>query len=102
MARVLKQTVLADGVIYSAGTPATDDLEAKVPATFWDGDDAKSVQSQQRISKGYGDHTVAELEGEIDARNADRPKEDQIKPEGNKKADLVAALEADDAHSAGA
>ena len=38
-----------------------------------------------------------DLEAEIEARNASRKDEDHVVPESNKKADLVAALEADDA-----
>lgn len=42
----------------------------------------------------------AELQAVIDARNANRAEESQIVPEGAKKADLIAALQQDDAASA--
>lgn len=47
--------------------------------------------------EGYSDWSVKELKAEIDSRNEDRDEDDQIVPEepGNK-AELVAALEADD------
>lgn len=41
--------------------------------------------------------TVKELTAEIEARNSDRDEETQIKPDSAKKADLLAALLADDA-----
>lgn len=44
---------------------------------------------------GYGDLTVAELRDEIEQRNEGRDEGDLI-PSDGKKADLVAALEADD------
>lgn len=45
----------------------------------------------------YGDRKVKELEAEIDARNEGRDEDELISKSGNKP-DLVAALEADDAH----
>ena len=44
---------------------------------------------------GYGSMTVSELKAEIAARNEGRDEADLVPDEG-KKADLVAALEADD------
>jgi hypothetical protein len=44
----------------------------------------------------YEDMTVKALTAEIDSRNASRSEDDQIVPEGKAKADLVAALTADD------
>lgn len=46
--------------------------------------------------------TVAELKAEIDLINADRPDDLKIVPASSKKADLIAALEADKASSAAA
>lgn len=43
------------------------------------------------------DLKVDELRAEVERRNEGRDEADQIVPEGTKKADLVAALEADDA-----
>ena len=53
------------------------------------------------LGASAGDYTalhVADLEDEIDARNEGRPEDQQISKAG-KKADLVAALEADDAQA---
>lgn len=33
----LTVTVLADGVVYDAGTAFTDELGGKIPAHLWDG-----------------------------------------------------------------
>lgn len=46
--------------------------------------------------------TVAELKAEIDLINADREDDRKITPVSSKKADLIAALEADEASSAAA
>jgi hypothetical protein len=43
------------------------------------------------------DMTVADLKAELERRNEGRDEADLIAPEGTKKADLIAALEADDA-----
>lgn len=51
-------------------------------------------------SADYSKLKVADLQAEIDARNEGRAEEGQIVPDGDKKADLVAALEADDAQGA--
>ena len=48
---------------------------------------------------GYAAKKVPELEAEIAQRNEGRDEADLIKPDGSKKADLVAALEADDQKS---
>jgi hypothetical protein len=40
---------------------------------------------------------VADLKAEVERRNEGRDEADLIAPEGTKKADLIAALEADDA-----
>lgn len=50
---------------------------------------------QPDAPEGYDAMTVADLKAEIDARNEGRDEADQIDGTG-KKADLVAALEADD------
>lgn len=56
----------------------------------------KTVDGTADEQVGYESQTVDELKAEIDRRNARRETEDQIVPDGTKKADLVAALEADD------
>lgn len=47
-------------------------------------------------SQDYNKMKKDDLLGEIEARNAGRPEEDHIVPDGDKKDNLVAALEADD------
>lgn len=46
--------------------------------------------------ESYDDLTVARLEEEISRRNAEYDEDSQIVPASGRKADLVAALEADD------
>ena len=46
---------------------------------------------------GKPEPTVADLKAEIEARNAQRTEDNQIVPASGKKADLIAALAADDA-----
>lgn len=61
--------------------------------------DGKSVQGfapvEDDASGGYEGQTVADLRAEIDRRNEGREEADRIPTDG-KKADLVAALQADD------
>lgn len=45
----------------------------------------------------YAGWSLADLKAELAARNADRPDDDQLVPLGAKKADVLAALVADDA-----
>lgn len=49
---------------------------------------------------GYAAMTAGELRAEIARRNEAREDDERIVPEGRKNADLVAALEADDAAAA--
>jgi len=67
-------------------------------------DDAASSGDggQESEETPYSKRTKAELQEEIDRRNEGRDDEDLIEPEGTKNADLVAALEADDAATSGA
>jgi len=57
----LKQSVLAGGVIYSAGTPATDELLEKIPSEFWDGDQSgsKSAPAHHAAKKTAAKKTPA-------------------------------------------
>lgn len=96
MARTLNQTVFAGGVVYPAGTAATDELEEKIPnPAHWDGDPSEG-------GAGYGGQQVPELEAEVERRNADRDADAIIEVTGTGrngkvlKKDLIAALEADD------
>lgn len=48
----------------------------------------------------YDQFTVAELQSQIDDRNEGRDETGVISPSGRSKADLIAALDADDIHTA--
>lgn len=64
----------------------------------WDGDapEAKTIDAgEDPASEGYESKTVADLRAEIKARNEGRDDESRVSGDGNK-ADLIAALEADD------
>ena len=76
---------------YPAGVPLPKDVADLVtnPKVFGDSGGQDEVKS-------YGAMKVAELKAYIEARNADRADEDKIPAEGTK-AELAAALEADDA-----
>jgi hypothetical protein len=50
MAKVLKQAVLAGGVLHPAGTPATKELEESIPAQFWS-TDAETDRSESDAEK---------------------------------------------------
>lgn len=85
MARALNRTVLAGGVIYSAGT-AESEVKGEVPDEFWDGG--------SDTTDGYASQTVDELEAEAARRSLEVTGTGK---DGNVlKKDLVAALEADD------
>jgi hypothetical protein len=71
------------------------------------GDEAVDAQTQYVVNpeelddpdadgQAYSDMKVADLEAEIASRNEDREEDDQIQPASGRKADLIAALEADD------
>ena len=64
----------------------------------WGGDapEAKTIDAgEEPAAEGYESKTVAELRAEIKARNEGRDDESRVSGDGNK-ADLIAALEADD------
>ena len=64
----------------------------------WDGDapEAKTIDAgEDPASEGYESKTVADLRVEIKARDETRDDESRVSGDGNK-ADLIAALEADD------
>jgi len=68
------------------------------PSRVTQDDDAVEVEVEAdgEEIESYDELSVKELKAEIDARNALLDEEDQIVPDGAKKADLIAALEADD------
>ncbi|HET6816881.1 MAG TPA: hypothetical protein VFH66_06605 [Mycobacteriales bacterium] len=100
-----------DGGDLQTWAAFTEDREAMKPTgervyTF-ETDDAKVADRLRKVDDygitevdggegGYSKQKVADLQAEIDRRNEGRDEADQIAPEGEKKADLIAALEADD------
>lgn len=88
MGKSLKRTVVAGGVVYPAGTAATPELEKRVinPA-HWSGAEEPT---------GYEALTVEQLKAEIDKRNKGRDDDARLTKTGTK-AELVTALESDDA-----
>lgn len=54
------------------------------------------VNPEGYTAEDYESWTVPDLKAEVSQRNEDRNEDDQIKPDSNKKADLVAAIIADD------
>lgn len=53
-------------------------------------------EDELETDEPYTQWKLAELKAEVDARNADRPDADKIKPTGSNKEALAAALEQDD------
>lgn len=74
--------------------------ERRVRAGFPDPRDTDfseaSSPASEEEEEGYESWKADELREEIDVRNKDRDEDDMIVPDGKKKADLIAALEADD------
>lgn len=75
---------------------------AQIPGGLLEGEEkrliaAGLVAEDVEPETGYASQSKAQLEAEIEARNAERAEEDKIVAEGKgNKPDLVAALEADD------
>lgn len=88
-------------IVASSFNPAADvyELLGDEPATNPDGTPLPpsrgKAESTDNAPKYKG--TKADLQAEIDRRNADRPEDAQIVPGGTTKNALVAALQADDA-----
>lgn len=88
----LSQTVVVGGVVYPAGSTVPADVAKGITAKgVWAG---SAPADDEPV--GYDAQKVADLEAEIANRNEGRDEADQIVPAGTKKADLIAALEADD------
>lgn len=87
---------------YPAGVPLPKDVAKLVtnPKVFG-GDPGGQVEDKGGGDGGgdsvYADLKAADLKAEIERRNADRDDDAKITPAGKKNADLIAALEADDA-----
>lgn len=91
MGRKLTKTTLVEGVVYDAGTDEADiDGADTVTADVWD-----QESSEDGNGGDYSDFKAADLKAEIERRNEGRGEDDLIPTTGNK-AELIAALVADD------
>jgi len=105
MARTLRETIVSAGVIYPAGT-SEKDVEGEVTADVWDGEADQADATPSESGAGYGSQSSEDLRAEVDKRNEGREDDAKIQVEGTGangnvlKADLVKALEADDAAQA--
>lgn len=72
-----------------------DDSKDDRYTSGWEPASSDAPASSDKTDEGYGSKTVAELKEEIAKRNEGRGEEDRVSDDGLK-ADLVAALEADD------
>jgi len=72
------------------------DAQPNAPVVHEPPDDSELDEDGDGEISAYERMNVKALQAEIDRRNEDREEEDQIEPEGTKKAQLIAALEADD------
>ena len=90
-------TLKATTVVAHPQTGAPTVLEAGSEAPKW----ADGILGEHlfAVAQGYADQKVSDLRSEIDRRNESREDDAKIPSDGNK-ADLVAALEADDATQA--
>lgn len=85
-----------------------DEAAAELERAKWRADlasaqdqlDFSSIEESEEVPP-YEEWTVDELRAEINTRNSERADEDKIHPESTLKADLIAALEADDDASEG-
>jgi hypothetical protein len=112
MSRQLSKAVLVGGVIYPEGTKVSDEVAEQITnPDVWadDGDGQPDPDPDSTPDPGdpgpapaepplpsYKGVVKADLQKEIDKRNEGRDEEHLIKPEADKVAALVAALEADD------
>jgi len=71
-------------------------LEIQWPGSEGESDASEDPEDDEDDEIDYNDLTIPKLKAEIDARNEGREEDAMIVPESDKKADLVAALEADD------
>jgi hypothetical protein len=81
------------GVVVSVA----DTKDARFTPPLWKAHDGTDPGAG---AEGYEAMKVADLKAEIERRNADRDEADRVPVDG-KKADLVAALQADDATKSG-
>lgn len=97
--KVLATNVWVDGEFYAEGARPPAEVAEQIthPDAWKKADKADDSADGGQGGSGYGGMVKKELQAEIDKRNQDRNEADQIKPDGTKNDDLVAALEADDA-----
>jgi hypothetical protein len=83
---------------YPAGVPLPKDVAKLVtnPKVFG-GDPSGQVEDKGTEVSVYADLKGPDLKAEIERRNADRADDAKITVVGKKNADMIAALEADDA-----
>jgi hypothetical protein len=79
----------------NVGVVLTHDASAEEQLAAADEVAARGTEPEY-TEEDYNSWTVADLTAEISERNADRSEDAVIKPEGSRKADLVAALLVDD------
>lgn len=86
-------------IVESSFNPEIYELLEDEPATHPDGTPLDPSRGEQPTDDGpdYAAAVKADLQAEIDRRNAQRGEDTRIVPASTKKDDLVAALEADDA-----
>lgn len=83
-------------VVLGAGDDVPDWAAGQIQnPKAWEGDEPAEAEFEASAATPYASMTVADLRGEIKARNEDRDEDTRIATDGNK-ADLVEALEADD------
>lgn len=94
MARLTGATVVRHPESGEVVTLAAGDLPAWADGLV--GDHLIEAAQGDDVSP-YAALTKAELKAEVDKRNADRDDDAKLAPESDKNADLIAALDADDA-----
>ena len=96
----LKSTVYVNGTMYGPGADIPDEDAVLITnPKAWDGDvptaTATTTPSQDGDA-GYAQLTKSQLQDLIKDRNDGRDDDAKINPDGANKADLIAALKADD------
>ncbi len=91
------------------GTTVLRDPATLRPVVLREGDDVPDwatgmvgdhlLDSAEADPEGYEASKVPVLEAEVASRNTDREDDDKVVPASGKKADLIAALVADDEHA---
>ena len=96
MGKTLASTVHIDGTVYPAGSEPPADVAKRITnPKAWSADEGDDTAGEP-LTGDYNAAGGTALKAEIARRNATRPEADAIQAASAKKADLVAALEADD------